>query len=287
MLNLTNNELISPGALTEDNHKLAEIIRSKVRKEEEVNILWTGGWDSTYRVLRLMDKHVSIQPYYLKDNRQSEEIELKVIETVTEYIRNHPESKCEVLDLITMNVSDVPADVEITKAYNNILKTDFYGSQYDWLARFAKMIKNLELNIHQDDKAVLIIKKYGDIIKKHDDLKGDYYILDPEKSSEDLIKVFGNFHFPILTKSKLEMKEWAINADLIDIMNKTWFCFRPVNNEPCGQCNPCTYAIEEGMEYRFGKSAMRRYRFNRFIKPVKQSILIKGAKKMYGILKGR
>jgi 7-cyano-7-deazaguanine synthase in queuosine biosynthesis len=252
---------------------------------KRVNILWTGGWDSTYRVLRLMDKHVSIQPYYLKDNRKSEVLELKAIETITRDIRNHPHSKCEVLELITMNVSDVPVDAEITKAYKNILKTDFYGSQYDWLARFAKKNKNLELCIHEDDKAVVIIKKYGSIIKEHDDLIGDYYVLDKDKSSEDLIQVFGNFHFPILSDSKLEMKEWAINSGLIDIMNKTWFCFKPINNKPCGRCNPCTYAIEEGMEYRFSKSAMRRYRFNKFIKPVRQSVFMKGTKKMYKILK--
>jgi 7-cyano-7-deazaguanine synthase in queuosine biosynthesis len=252
---------------------------------KRVNILWTGGWDSTYRVLSLIDKHVSIQPYYLKDNRKSEELELKAIETITEDIRNHPHSKCEVLELITMNVSEVPVNVEITKAYKNILKKDFYGSQYDWLARFAKKIRNLELNIHQDDKAVLIIQKYGNIIKEHDDLKGDYYVLDHEKSSEDLIQVFGNFHFPILTDSKLEMKEWAINFGLIDTMNKTWFCFHPIKSEPCGRCNPCTYAIEEGMEYRFNKSAMRRYRFYRLIKPVKQSLIMKRAKIMYKLLR--
>lgn len=252
-----------------------------------VNILWTGGWDSTYRVLRLMDKHVSIQPYYLKDNRKSEEIELKTIEAITEDIRNHPDSKCEILELITMNVSDVPVDVEITKAYKNILKKDFYGSQYDWLARFSKKNKNLELCIHEDDKAALIIKKYGNIIKEHDDLIGDYFVLDNEKSSEDLIQVFGNFHFPILTDSKLEMKEWAIHSGLIDIMNKTWFCFQPINNKPCGRCNPCIYAIEEGMEYRFSKSAMRRYRLNRIIKPVKQSGFVKRAKKILKKLRNR
>jgi hypothetical protein len=39
------------------------------------------------------------------------------------------------------------------------------------------------------------------------------------------------------------------------------------------------------MEYRFSKSAMRRYRFNKFIKPVRQSVFMKGTKKMYKILK--
>lgn len=246
---------------------------------KKVNILWTGGWDSTYRVLSLMNKPVSIQPYYLKGKRKTEDRELKAIETITEDIRNHPSTKCELLDLIVVNISDVPLDDEVTRAYYNILRTDSFGSQYDWLGRFAKTIKNLEINMHKDDTANFF-KKYGELIKKYDDEIGDYYVLDQNKSSEDLLKVFGNFHYPILYVTKLEMKEWAIQSGLIEIMHKTWFCYRPVNNEPCGRCHPCNYTINEGLEYRFSESAMRRYRFNKFIKPIKPKVYIKKAKRM-------
>jgi len=252
-----------------------------------VNILWTGGWDSTYRVLRLMDKCVSIQPYYLKDNnRQSGELELKAIRTITEDIRNHPDTRCEILETIVVNVSDISLDVEITSAYKNILKTNFYGSQYNWLARFAKNIGNLELNMHKDDTANFF-RKHGDLKKIQDDLKGDYYVLDHEKSSEDLMKVFGNYHFPILNTTKLEMKEWAVNSGLIDIMNKTWFCHKPLKNQPCGRCNPCNYTIKENMTYRFNKTALRRYRFNEFVKSINRTIIISRIIKTHKALKGK
>lgn len=242
---------------------------------EKINILWTGGWDSTFRILNLINKQITIQPYYLKDNRKSETIELKTIEKIGKIIREHPKTKCTLLESISMYVSDIPKDMGITKAYNNMLKTDFYGSQYDWLARFAKTDRNMELTIHQDDKAFSIIKKYGDVIETHDNKKGNYYILDKEKSSEDLIKVFGNYHFPILGTSKLEMKKWAINKGYIDIMNATWFCHHPKNNKPCGICNPCIYTIEEGLDYRFSKKALLMYKLKKTIKPNKQSLLYK------------
>jgi len=225
-----------------------------------------------------MDKEVSIQPYYLKDNRKSEHLERNAIETISKEIQKHPRTKCNILDLVTMNVSDIQEDKEITGAYNNILKTDLFGSQYDWLARFAKHVENLELTIHQDDKAFIVIKKHGNVTEKNDDISGRYYVLNKEKSPKDLITVFGNYHFPVLDTSKLEMKKWAESKGLISIMNKTWFCYRPKNNKPCGACNPCRYTIEEGLLYRFSLRALLNHKIKKFRK---QSAIYGFAKKVY------
>lgn len=247
---------------------------------ERVNILWTGGWDSTYQVLRLMEKPVSIQPYYLIDkNRRSKALELKAIRAITEDIRNHPATRCELLDIITVNTSDIPADAGISNAYQNIRKTNFFGSQYDWLARFASLHQHLELNLHKDDTANFF-RKHGNLIRITDGLTGGYHLLDPEGSSEDLVKVFGNFRFPILNTTKLEMKAWAEDKGLLGVMNKTWFCHKPVKDEPCGQCSPCNYAMDEGMGYRFSKAGLRRYRLRKFFIRLKQAPVIRSARKM-------
>ncbi len=253
---------------------------------DKINILWTGGWDSTYRVLELSFKPVTVQPYYINDNRKSEEIELKTIDIITREIQKNPNAKCIILKPIFKKVKDIEKDSLITNAYYNLLKNNFFGSQYDWLARFAKSVDDLELTIHEDDTAVQVIKNNGSTIKKQDASKGEYYILDQQASSEDLIKVFAHFNFPLLNITKLEMKNWAEKNGLIDIMNKTWFCHTPINNEPCGICNPCIYTIEEGLQYRFSKKALRRYHFNkRFVKPIKNSGIYKRAKNIYKSLK--
>lgn len=249
---------------------------------EKVNILWTGGWDSTYRILQLANKPVTIQPYYLiRNKRKSRDFELKAIDIITKEIRKHPETRCTILDLVLLKVADIIKDQSVTDAYNNILTTDFFGSQYDWLARFATMVKGLELTIHQDDKAFSIIKKHGDLTKKRNELIGDYFVLDRDASTDSLVKVFGNYHFPILNANKLEMKRWAEEMNYIDIMNKTWFCHSPKNNEPCGVCNPCVYTIEEGLKYRFSKRALQRYRLNQSLRPIKDTVFYKGARKIY------
>lgn len=237
-----------------------------------VNILWTGGWDSTFRVVQLSTKNVIIQPYYLKDNRRSEKQELSTIKQVTEDLMKLKSTKCLINEPIFMNVKDIPANDEITKAYKEILKNDFYGSQYDWLARFALIHEDLELSIHEDDTAVIIINKYGKLLECESESKGKYHILNKDKSPENLVKIFGNFHFPLLNITKLEMKAFAEENGFNEIMNKTWFCHSPLNDEPCGICNPCIYTIEEGLAYRFSKKALLRYKVKKATNPIKGSI---------------
>ena len=35
-----------------------------------VNVLWTGGFDSTYRIVELSRLNVVVQPYYLLDEKR-------------------------------------------------------------------------------------------------------------------------------------------------------------------------------------------------------------------------
>ena len=45
-------------------------------KKQEVEIFWTGGYDSTFRVVQLSRMDVVIRPYYLSDNRIAESYEI-------------------------------------------------------------------------------------------------------------------------------------------------------------------------------------------------------------------
>lgn len=253
---------------------------------KKINILWTGGWDSTYRILRLIDKPIEIQPYYLKDNRASEEIEINTIRTIINDLEEMSETRCKFLEPKFKFVSEIPPDENITQSYKNLYTKDFFGSQYDWLSRFAKNIKNLELTVHRDDTAYTVINNNGEIKLVEDEIYGKYYILNKEKSSEDLINIFGNFHFPLLDTTKLKMKKWAEENNLIHIMNKTWFCHHPINGKPCGKCNPCKYTIEEGLTYRFDEVALKRYQRRKKKEFIRNSFIYKGLKKIYKKLKG-
>ena len=243
---------------------------------ESVNILWTGGWDSTFRVLQLSTKEVNIQPYYLRDNwRKSEEKEIDNIALLTELIRALPTTICTFSELIIGDVSKIDKDEDIYKAFIT-LRQAFkkttnrqIGEQFEWLARFSKSVGNLELSAEKGTRPADIINTYGATKKVNDDKIGMYYIVDKENSSNDIINFFGNFHLPLLDYTKLSMKKEAEDNGFIDIMNKTWFCYTPIADEPCGSCNPCFTTIEAGLEYRFSDAALRRYKLEKkIIRPI-------------------
>jgi hypothetical protein len=231
-----------------------------------INILWTGGYDSSFRMIELSRNTLTIQPFYLCDHtRHSEPYELAAIAAITADIEMHPETKCTILPLLKIEVSDIEPDKEISVAYRRLHELTLIGPQYEWLARFAKINHGLELCLEKGEstKARNCILQNG-YLKNFTDKNFSYCIIDEEKSSADLIKVFGSFHFPLplfeITKSEMHVD--YKNMGFEETMFKTWFCHRPVNNEPCGICNPCKSVIEEGLSFRLSEAGLKRYSDN-------------------------
>ena len=226
---------------------------------EKINIFWTGGYDSTFRMCQLIREDIIIQPYYMSDNRKSEKNELEAIRKITGKLEASPEKKAELLPLIFISVEERHASQEITNAYKSLLKKDFMGQQYEWLGFFAKEHPGIELSIHKDDKAIALINKHG-ALKKEKNAAGDYYTIDEAKSEPELVTLFGNMHFPLADYTKLVMKEEYKKLGFEDVINDTWFCHTPIDGKPCGSCGPCKYTIEEGMPERFTEEALKRYK---------------------------
>jgi 7-cyano-7-deazaguanine synthase len=250
---------------------------SSALERQHVNVLWTGGMDSSFTMIKLSRCNVEIQPYYLCDNRDSEKFELNAIAQITDDIEKHPETRCIMLPLIKLSTSEIEKDSSITSAYERLSRTTKIGSQYDWLARFAKTTEGLELSLEKSDnsKALSCIMKYGDV-KRIDDGEVHYYVLDEAKSTEDLIKVFGGLRFSLVWDyMKEEEVEEFKKLGFEESHKKTWFCFTPINGKPCGSCNPCKTAIGDGMAWRFDKDALKRYklaRIKRYFRPLKKII---------------
>lgn len=234
-----------------------------------VNVLWTGGYDSTYRMVELSRKNVIIQPYYLSDKRKSELNELNAIAEITKDIKLHPETKCTIRPLVISNVSDVKPDAEVTKSYQKLRKFVPIGSQYDWLARFAKEneLEGLELGIEKavSSQVVTIFKKVKSKLNLVTDGEISYYELDKSESDPDLLNIFGRFHYPnpLYNMTKLDLLNEFKKLGYEDTMIKTWFCHHPIRNKPCGVCSPCKSTLSEGMDFRFPKSSLVRNKFSK------------------------
>lgn len=231
--------------------------------EQPVKVFWTGGFDSTYRMIELSGYDVVVQPFYMSDKmRRSEKLEIKAIREITADIERHPQTRAKILPLIIQPVSELNNDPEIIEAFRRLCDISYIGPQYIWLAEFVKTNVGLELCIEMDDSqigATFCVRKHGTLKKiKEGDIV--YWKLDEENSSRDVMTVFGSLHFPVIEITKLEMLDGYRKMGYAETMAKTWFCHTPVNGEPCGVCSPCKQTIEAGLGFRIPSSGMERHK---------------------------
>ena len=237
-----------------------------------VNILWTGGLDSTFRVAELSRLDVIVQPYYIIDpDRPSSGKEMEAIHNITDTIRKDPATVCELKDLILVERDQITPDAAITAAYQVLREKYSLGSQYDWLARFAhshQLILEIGLEKSPTGKAFNTLDGECTLIEENKD--GVWELLvDQSQSSKEANIIFGQLRFPKVlwdTDKVAEVKKMR-EMGLEKIVKMTWFCHRPVMGMTCGHCNPCRDALNEGMEWRVSKTgyalgALRRYTYD-------------------------
>lgn len=243
------------------------------KEKQKVNVLWTGGYDSSFRMIDLSKKDVVVQPYYVSENRFSEKHELSAITEITSDIINHRETRCTILPVKICKKWDVNPDSAITKSYKILKKIVPIGSQYEWLARFAKQndIRGLELGIEKasTSKVVQIFDKMNANLELVDIDGVSYYKLSEDNNDPDLYNVFGWFHYPnpLFNLTKIEVLQEYKNLGFEHVISKTWFCYRPIRNTPCGVCLPCQSALSEGMDFRFSKLGLARSKLSKFYTP--------------------
>ena len=235
-------------------------------------LLWTAGWDSTFRLLEtLLVRRKPVWPYYLKDpGRPSTEFELRAMKQIAAAIgEKFPHAAGLLHETAVSSVADLKPDAEITGRFERLRARSHLGGQYDWLARFATQngLTDLELTVHQDDKAAIVLQPYVVL----DDNGGDPVYRLRDNPPDDDLRIFEHFRFPIFGKTKRDMDRAAREHGFIDVMELTWFCHIPTpRGEPCGRCNPCRYTIEEGLGRRI--PLRTRVRNHRVVERIKRPL---------------
>lgn len=92
---------------------------------EKIQILWTGGFDSTFRMVQLSRKDVIIEPHYVSDNRKSEQYELNAIAQITKVLTAKPETRCTILPLVYVPVEERISHPEIDMAFKRLLENRY------------------------------------------------------------------------------------------------------------------------------------------------------------------
>ncbi|HED30534.1 MAG TPA: hypothetical protein ENN50_02340 [Prosthecochloris aestuarii] len=230
--------------------------------EQPAHLLWSGGWDSTFRLCDLLlVRHKSVQPYYIIDHhRKSLAQELCAVRTVHSFLEQHVKlSECRMLPIHTVWRFDIPPDAGVSENYNALVKRfDKFGPQYEWVLRFAKHtgIEDLELSIeantYQEEAKIwqqlrsMLVEDNGVFILRTDPPDPDFDFFRP-------------FRFPLINITKVQIMDYAREHGFYDIMEKTWFCHSPRKGRPCGVCPPCRNALMEGMAHRVPVSGKLRY----------------------------
>jgi len=234
-------------------------------------LLWTAGWDSTFRLLEAMLlRGREVQPYYLIDpERPSTPEELHAMQRVSAAVAERFAGAAGLLrEAKICKGVDIRPDPAITGRFLRLKARSHLGGQYDWLARFAEQqgLDELELAVHRDDRAAAFLEPHVVLCEERGDR---YYKLRDDPPDPDL-RLFERFRFPVFDKTKRDMQRLAREHGFADVLELTWFCHLPTaDGQPCGTCNPCRYTIEEGLGRRLPLRSRLRFHRRKLARQIK------------------
>ena len=250
---------------------------------EPINLFWTGGWDSTFRLIRLVFVNKkTVHPYYIIDpGRNSTSLEIKAMTNIKKaLIKKRPEIEDLILPTIFKELNQIQPNQTITESYKLLTVKESIGIQYDWLARFCadEGINNMEIcnetAVFDEDNRTR--KLLGDDLDKFETEYGVYYKLNENAKGKDIYLIYGNFNFPVFDFTKQDMFEYGKKFGFDDVMKLTWFCHTPTKkNNPCGKCHPCEAVYREGLKWRLPLSAKLRYHTWPILRRIKKAFEIK------------
>lgn len=244
------------------------------RASSEVNLLWTGGWDSSFRLLQLLLVHKrAVSPHYLSDStRSSTRTELDAMERIRNHLfEKYPDTRRLLGPLRQFDVADLVPDGRTQEAFGRIAKETFIGSQYEWLARYCVQQGIAPLELSAGYRGGRIQKIVEPFVRRDDSEGFATYRFGPEHRDTKEFAIFGGFSFPLFELNKLETAKIAEERGWLETLKLTSFCHKSRNGmEPCGYCNPCLYAVDEGFGWRIPRRNRIKGAFYRaFIRPMK------------------
>lgn len=232
-----------------------------------VKLFWTGGWDSTFRLVQLVLIYKkTVQPFYIIDQgRNSVLLEVRAMANIKKALfQKDSLARDLILPTIFKELSEVGPNGIIAESYKRLTDIEAIGIQYEWLARFCAEEGITGIEICNEtaivDAANRSRKLIGFDLEKCESDFGIYYKLNERAKGKDVYTLYGNFKFPVLGYTKINMLELSRKGGFEDIMKLTWFCLMPTKfSNPCGKCHPCTAVFSEGLKWRLPVAARIRY----------------------------
>lgn len=236
--------------------------------DTELRLFWTGGWDSTFRLLQLsQDEGLTIRPMYIRDRvRKGMGSELAAMRDILPEVRAIARARVLDVDLYDRHtILRLFPDAEISAAYARLAREFRLGYQYEL---FALLCKGLDVRAEcavenaVRSKAKSVVDAQCRLVPLEEGQRGDAmrFRAVAKGGNTDGELVLGRLDLGMLSVSKAEAQRVAQEMGWMPIMERTWFCHMPIKGEPCGLCNPCADAMNEGMAWRMPPAARLRYR---------------------------
>lgn len=217
---------------------------------KHINIFWTGGLDSTCRVLELSTiPNVEIQPYYIKfPTRKSADTEIKSVQEMTKIIRELLNYNGGLLDLKVFNKNDFRRYGDIHLARSNQKRIGKYsvGYQYCYCADLCRYF-NIRCEVSLEDETTCCAHRAlkHEVTLTENEL--DYFIDLTKTKNNNICKIFKDIDFPktIWHMSKSDEIEY-IKSVCPELLNHFHFCHRKEDGFCC-ECSPCKSYIKLGL----------------------------------------
>lgn len=215
-----------------------------------VHILWTGGLESTFRMVELSRKDCIIQPHYII-MRKTAEYELNAIKTISAILQRDKRTSAKILPVIISEGEQISFFTDIQFVWDSLQELKHFKSgQYQALACYARD-KNLKLEMGlQFSENGSVVKILDESVLIDDPDFDDVMMIDPEKGIEEWASytLFKDFLFPksLFHKTKSEEIEELKAQGYDEVLKHIWSCYHPIFGMPCGHCFPCRSAKKEG-----------------------------------------
>lgn len=217
---------------------------------KNVNLFFTGGFDSTFRLLELVNNVniEQIQPIYISADidhqdqnaqvgkRRSQEKEILTINRIIAKLNSQKVNKLKIIEdepkyslllALTMRYLASKNIVRRPKCQIGAI------AQYTIENKIIGEVAIIETDFMRKSLSPYIVKD-GDAKKLIDDI-------DKIRPS---FWIFKNLRFPLIYKSKSDIFEIAKKNDWLHILEETWSCWYPQKNgTPCLKCPMCRNRI--------------------------------------------
>lgn len=226
-----------------------EVSTNAAPLDDPVHVFWTGGWDSTFRVLDLaLRQGRMVQPHYVRRAaRESHPHEMAAMRAIHASVTHRFGEAVagriappRVVDFDSLTITP-----ELRRWHTNLRKLYDLAPQYKFLHAHATSagIDGIEVVVMKSDKL-------ADFLRPHlqDGESGRLLVAQPKPPALALMRPF---RFPALDIAKLEVISRAEAAGFLPEMMLTHFCFHPtLIGTPCGRCFPCVQTVAQGMGWR-------------------------------------